>query len=114
MLEFIVTHPKARKAHQCSDCSRTISPGEIYRRGAGFDEGRAWTWKDCAHCEYALDRYDLAWDGEYNSDHFWEWAAEGAQDIQEARDKAGYRHQWMTRGGNLWPLPADNPNRRTA
>lgn len=102
---FVVDHRTARKAHRCSDCGREIRPGETYRRGVGFD-GTAWTWKDCAHCEYVLREYDLAWDGEYNADHFAEWASDGDfRTPQEARDMAGYRKRWMTTQGNLWPLP---------
>ena len=113
MTWFKNAHPRARTEHRCSDCGRTIRPGEVYRRGAGFDGGTAWTWKDCRHCEYALHQYDLAWDGEYNADHFYEWATDGARDVQEARDQAGYLHRWTTRGGNLWPIPTDDePGRR--
>lgn len=105
--EFVTSWPRARKEHKCSDCGRTIRPGETYRRGVGFD-GTAWSWKECQHCEYALNRYDLAWDGEYNADDFAEWASDGdCRDVQEARDMAGYRKRWTTAGGNLWPLPAD-------
>lgn len=105
MPDFVTSKPTARKAHRCSDCGRTIRPGEQYRRGVGFD-GTAWTWKDCAHCEAALDLYDLAWDGEYNGDHFAEWASDGdARSLDEARAMAGYRKRWQTAGGALWPLP---------
>lgn len=37
---FVVEHRKARASHRCSDCGRTIRPGETYRRGVGFDGNR--------------------------------------------------------------------------
>lgn len=101
----------ARKEHRCTDCGRTIRPGETYRRGVNFDGG-AWTWKDCRHCDYVLRKYDIAWDGEYSPDTFVEWAGDGFQDLTEARLQAGYRKRWTTAGGNLWPLPADVEIRR--
>lgn len=107
MPEFVTSHPKARKEHRCTDCGRTIRTGETYRRGAGFDGGTAWSWKDCRHCEFVLNEYDIAWDGEYNADTFHEWSGDGFQDIAEGRLQAGYRKQWTTAGGNLWPLPSD-------
>jgi len=106
MTRFIVDVRVARKEHRCSDCGRTIRPGEQYRRGVGFD-GTAWTWKDCRHCHAVLNEYDLPWDGEYNADTFHEWAHDGARDLREARAQAGYRNQWRTAQGNLWPLPND-------
>lgn len=106
MADFITSHPRARKEHRCSDCGRIIRPGETYRRGVGFESGQVYsTWKDCAHCEYVLNEYDVAWDGEYNGDTFWEWSGDGARDVREARAQAGFRHRWTTAQGNLWPLP---------
>jgi hypothetical protein len=104
MAEFVTSKPKARKPHRCSDCHRRIDPGETYRRGVGFD-GTAWTWKDCAHCLAALSLYDLAWDGEYNADSFATWSTDGAHDLRELRDQAGYRMKWRTRSGRLLPVP---------
>ena len=49
MSEYVTTRPRARKDHVCSDCGRTIGPGETYLRCVGFEDGTAWTWKDCAH-----------------------------------------------------------------
>lgn len=110
MTEWITTHPRARKEHVCSNCRRTIRPGETYRRGVALD-GTAWTWKDCRHCEFALDQYDLAWDGEYSPDTFHEWVGDGTSDLAELRLQAGFRKQWTTAKGNPWPLPTDRENR---
>lgn len=106
MVDWITSHPVARKEHKCSDCERVIRPGETYRRGVGFEGGALFSsWKDCRHCEFVLNEYDLAWDGEYDGDHFWEWSGDGFQDVTEGRLQAGYRKKWTTAQGNLWPLP---------
>jgi len=106
MPSWMISHPVARKEHKCADCGRTIRPGETYRRGVGFEARELYSqWKDCRHCEYVLDNYDVAWDGEYNADTFYEWSGDGFQDLTEARLQAGYRHKWTTAQGNLWPLP---------
>lgn len=106
MPNWMTSHPRARREHRCSDCRRIIRPGETYRRGVGFEGGTLYSeWKDCQHCEFVLNQYDVAWDGEYNEDTFTEWAGDGFQDITEARLQAGYRNKWTTAQGNLWPLP---------
>lgn len=40
----------ARKAHQCSECSRTIQPGEPYESTWGIWDGDASTFRTCQHC----------------------------------------------------------------
>lgn len=40
----------ARKAHVCTECRRTINPGESYVRIASLFEGSWDTYKQCAHC----------------------------------------------------------------
>jgi len=44
------SHPRARKAHDCSACHRTIGRGETYLRQVNVD-GDMWVWKECAHCQ---------------------------------------------------------------
>ena len=106
MVAWFTSHPTARKEHKCSDCGRTIRPGETYRRGVGFEAGEVYSqWKDCRHCDFVLQAYDIAWDGEYSPDSFHEWAGDGFQDLAEARLQAGFRKRWTTAQGNLWPIP---------
>ena len=106
MSEYVTTRPRARKDHVCSDCGRTIGPGETYLRCVGFEDGTAWTWKDCAHCEATLGLYDISWDGAYNDDIFYEWATGGHDDWPEVRAAAGYLMRWRTRSGTLLPIPS--------
>ena len=115
MTTFVTTRPRAKRDHECSDCGRTISPGETYRRGVGFDDGTAWTWKDCAHCEAILSLYDLSWDGAYNDGTFYAWATDEHGDWSEVRDAAGYLMHWRTQSGALLPIPCRKgaPNDRT-
>lgn len=108
-MTYFTREQTARKEHHCTDCGRTIRPGEKYRAGVMFEGMGAHTWKDCAHCAFVLREYDIAWDGEYSADSFAEWAGDGFQDLTEARLQAGYRHRWTTAQGNLWPLPTSAP-----
>lgn len=100
MAEFINSRPKARKPHVCQMCGRTIRPGELYRRGVGLDDGTAWTWKECLHCEQ-LVRY-VNEDESYDDDLINEWAPET---IGHARLRAQYRRKWQRFDGSLYPLP---------
>jgi hypothetical protein len=112
--DWTISHPKARWPHLCDMCRRVIDAGEVYKRGAGFD-GTAWSWKECTNCEAVLRIYGLGdiHDG-YNPDHFEDWASDGGpRDLNEARDMAGFRQQWRTKAGNLWPLPGVKPELST-
>lgn len=40
----------ARKAHRCSECRRTITPGEPYESTFGIWEGQGQAYKTCQHC----------------------------------------------------------------
>lgn len=50
---------KARTAHVCSECHRTISPGEEYGRIFGIWSGRAKTFKFCDVCQWVRKLLDL-------------------------------------------------------
>lgn len=48
------TQRKARKQHKCSECRRTIAPGERYEHTSGIDgEGDPFRHKVCQHCQVA-------------------------------------------------------------
>jgi hypothetical protein len=98
---------KARKEHTCSECFRTIIPGETYFVAAIGSEGSVRTNKRCSHCNVAAGwlekhcggwcyggiREDLEehWDNDYRAD--------GLQRIL-----IGIRRQWKTfQGEGLLP-----------
>lgn len=41
----------ARKEHKCTECGRTINPGEEYEYVFGVWDGAAQTFKTCEECE---------------------------------------------------------------
>ncbi len=45
----------ARKSHQCSECHRTIAPGEDYERASGKWDGNFAAFKTCAVCRAISD-----------------------------------------------------------
>lgn len=48
---YRATNPTARKPHNCSECGRTIQPGERYSRAFMVYEGAPETFRTCAHCQ---------------------------------------------------------------
>lgn len=93
----------ARKPHVCDLCTRRIDPGEKYRHGAGMDGTRAWTWKECAHCDALRDLAFRQWyDDEYGSDLIAEWEPDT---IPHLRLKAQWKRKWRHLDGTLMPVP---------
>lgn len=70
---------KARKAHQCGECFRTIEPGEAYEFSTYAHEGSMTTYKVCVHCAVAM-----AWLGDNCGGWLWGGIWE---DIQEHVDE---------------------------
>jgi hypothetical protein len=109
MSDFVTlseTRPRARKAHTCDWCSRTIDPGETYRRTGQIFDGRKYAWKGCQHCEAFVSTCDL-----------YEWAGDfglGPDDIDQyepgdifgARCLVMWRRKWRRKDGTLYPVPA--------
>ena len=48
---------KARKEHQCRECSRTIEPGEQYNYSKYVFDGSWWNDKACTDCQSAIDKF---------------------------------------------------------
>lgn len=53
---FDAKHPKARKAHTCSQCARRIEPGETYRRQNYVFDGYAGTVAHCDQCAWLSEK----------------------------------------------------------
>lgn len=48
----IVSRPKARKDHRCSECNATIPAGTVYLKIIGISDGDSFTHKQCRRCCY--------------------------------------------------------------
>lgn len=101
------TTQTARKAHRCNGCGRRIYPGETYAKQRGYDGAEVWTYKSCQHCDVVTAIWDPRdMDDEISEDGYLSWTDDAPRDVNEARAMAGWRHQWRTQSGKLWPLPA--------
>jgi len=60
------TWPKARKAHKCCECGRTIQPGEKYMCISGIWDGRPSRFKTCTECANLGARFRCHVEYEYN------------------------------------------------
>lgn len=101
MSDFVATYPTARKRHPCDMCGWSVRPGEVYRRGVGFDGGTAWTWRECLWCErvtaaYARGRYD----DEYLASDVQDWLYD-----EHPATYALMRAGWSYPDGERTPLP---------
>lgn len=99
--------PKARKAHRCDECGRTIRVGETYIRERFKLDGETSTHKTCAHCTVVRDWLSLECGGyvftavsEDIDEH-----ARGGYGIGVIRLAVGMRRNWTTRKGALMPVP---------
>ena len=108
------TKPRARKAHKCGECNRTIEPGETYERTAGVADGYFETYITCEQCVAVrewLAKVCSGWVytmvGEDLQEHFRE-----GYGIWLGRAAIGVRRKWRKRNGSLMrpmALPAVLP-----
>jgi len=96
--------PKARKAHKCQMCYRTIAPGEAYTRQANIGDDGFYDWINCQQCDVflSLDVSDY-WDGYgvgFETVQDWE-----PDSVWELRLKALWRKKWRRKDGSLYPVP---------
>lgn len=94
---------RARKAHRCTECQRTIGVVEQYQHEATIFDGDFEVHRICAHCMRVrawLDRNCGGW--LYGG--LWEDISE--HDEIRARILAdGMRRKWTRRDGTLWSIP---------
>lgn len=98
---------KARKAHHCSLCGRTIEPGETYEYQINIYDEHIYTWKECAHCDAMRCRIDFSgWAGYpdegIDADDIGEYEP---RSIAEARLIVGWRTKWRRKDGTLREVP---------
>lgn len=99
-MDYVDSHPTARKRHRCTLCDRTIRPGEAYWRQVIFN-GSAATFKTCGHCERAVVAYGRsAGEDEWIEEDVMEWLR-GDHPALYAATLAG----WRFPDGELMPLP---------
>ncbi len=105
--------PLAKREHRCSECGRTIGPGEQYLREAFRWDGEFQSHKTCKHCEVARNWLSAECGG---------WCYGGVEeDVREHcfghgygmdlyRLAVGMAWRWRTPRGRLLPVPADPHN----
>jgi hypothetical protein len=109
MLEY-ARPVKARKAHRCNECRRTIEPGETYQTEAFMFEGEFNRHKTCAHCWVVRDWLTAECGGMVYG-QVEEDAREHVVDnpryygTELLRAVVGMHRHWRTRKGRLMPVP---------
>ena len=108
---------KARKAHKCEECNRSIDAGETYYYGTGMYDGDFSTHKICRHCWVACEWLNANCSGflhntvyEDIEQHVEEYGYTKAKAVPGlARIVIGMRRDWIVkrgpRAGQLMPLP---------
>ncbi len=97
---------QARKPWECSECLRTIDPGEVYERVGALWESRWQTYLTCRHCVRARTWLTLVCDG---------WLHLGVhEDLKDHLDEfpswwlrlavSGMDAGWESKTGKRWPL----------
>jgi hypothetical protein len=113
---------KAAKPHRCSECRRTIQPGEKYERVTGKIDGDFVTYKTCAHCIEARKWLEAECHGwlytgvaEDLYEHTGSSFREPAKEIELLRLVVGIQRDWQRFDGTgLMPLPKVETKERRA
>jgi len=95
--------PKARKAHLCEWCGRTIEPGEVYQRAALLSDDGFYDWANCLHCAALVVLCDIDGYGEgVTDDDITEWEPET---WRHHLWKAQWRAKWRRADGTPYSIP---------
>lgn len=106
---------RARKSHKCSECERTIEPGEQYRYETCVYEGFPSSTHICIHCEVprswlGTNCGTYQWGDIYADveEHGLEYAA---LSLPMMRIAVGMRRKWLRfDGAGLMPIPRMPPS----
>lgn len=99
---------KARKEHQCDECSRTIQQGEIYLVEGTLWEDEKQTHKTCAHCLVVRDWLTKECSGflyEGIREDIIDHAREDGYGFGVLRLAVGIDNKWKRKDGRLFPVP---------
>lgn len=100
---------RARKPHQCYECSRMIEVGETYTYVSGLYEGRWDSIHECAHCSWAaewlLENCNGYLHGAVFDDLYEHWSYELIRTLDLGRRIVWIRRRWRDKLGNLIPVP---------
>ncbi|RFA24271.1 hypothetical protein CAI21_22320 [Alkalilimnicola ehrlichii] len=99
---------KARKSHRCSECRRSIQPGEEYMDERFIWQGEINQHRTCRHCLVVRD-WLLAECGGYLYGYVYEdireHVHEGAYGVDVKFLSIGMERRWQRRDGRVWPTP---------
>lgn len=105
-------HQRARLRHLCTECRRSIEPGETYLAERTVFDGTARSHKVCAHCQrvrdYLMDHCGGWMYGglhEDISDHHYSSTSNDAETRNVRLLTLGMHAGWRRTDGSLWPVP---------
>jgi hypothetical protein len=100
---------RARKPHFCSECSRVIQSGEIYRYASGMFHGGDGFWdaKQCAHCRVAAEWLRTNCRGFVCHEVIEDFAEHATGRLDMLRIVVGAKRRWCAfLAAGLMPVPA--------
>lgn len=92
---------RARKAYRCGLCNLPIRPGDHHRAQSSVYDGRAYTWRDCIHCDRDgvlgwVDDWSGGLDEGVSFDSAVDWAPEALLWSKYAAERRAAR-AWLAR-----------------
>lgn len=106
---YCESFPKARRQHKCSECFRTINPGEQYTRTSAKFDGVVKTYKMCQQCRQAakwLEKHCGGWCHSAIQEELQEHYSEGYREDGLQSLVIGISRGWKAfRGDGLLEVP---------